>query len=536
MKVLTDRIRTDGLFRPMLFCFALTASLLIVSSGWGQDTPDTPDTPFEPTSDYPDPSAYRPSLSDNHQGAGYFGRVTADGIAFNYMNNFLMMRQVYEHLRNVPLVTYHGEEAVPASSGYPGYSTGGMNTAPYGPGYAPAYEQSIYSNGYQGYNQGYQGYDQSGQIVPQQGTAADIYRGQAQYGDPGTLIYSLWGGVIGGDGEVKRHKDMPGYDTEQGGGMVGLDLFCSSDCRSGLFYGYQQGKIKGLFDAYGWATNPTGTLTNTVTVDTDVTDLYTTVYDYTGNYNGTYSATLKSQNHLVGIYHEFGDEFVYNVATLRGGYNKVKTSETLNESGTSSGTLTYDYGQYESGVLDTDTTTSNTLSAESASSSGGGTYSNKYDEYLAGVSFERGAHFKLAPFTITPRGLLDYTYLHREKTTMDAYGGTYSLGKGDYHSLRSDLGANLSLDLYPGSQHLKGIVRGSWVHEFLSDIYGDVDVSTPYYSHTIKGNSIGRDWALLGAGLEWTIVPSFMVFGNYDYMMNKYLRQHYGTVGAALMW
>ena len=88
---------------------------------------------------------------------------------------------------------------------------------------------------------------------------------------------------------------------------------------------------------------------------------------------------------------------------------------------------------------------------------------------------------------------------------------------------------------------LRGVVRGGWVHEFLNGIYGDTDVEVgsaaiPLYTTTIQGNTMGRDWALIGGEIDWTIVPSFMIFANYDFMKNKYLSQHFGTLGAALMW
>lgn len=530
--------RTQSGFRRLFVLGALTVFLL-PNALFGQDEPVTQyyyPTPAKINEDDPAPKAF-----DGNAGTNLAGQVSADGIAFNYLNNYLMMMQVYEHLRNVPLVTYHGEtQSGPASAGYPGYSTGGMNTAPYGPGYAPAYEQSIY-------NGGYSGYDQNGQPISLSGDGSDIFRGQAQYGDPGTLIYSLWGGVIGGSGEVKKHDEVPGYDTEQFGGLVGLDLFCSSDCRSGLFYGYQEGKIKKLSNTYSWnVPSYTGSLTDPNPIPDDyVETAYRTDYTDTGKFNGTYTASLKTQNHLIGIYHQFGDEFVYNIATLRGGFNKVKTTESLAESG--SATRSFAYQQGTRALATDEWTWSDPAAGEPqpaddypteqvSPSSSSLALNNKYNEYIGGVSFERGANFSFAPFTITPRGAVDYTFLHREKSSATSGNSVFSLKKGNYHSVRTNLGANLSLDMYPGEQHFKGILRGSWVHEFLNDIYGSTEVTAPSYVHTIKGNPMGRDWALLGAGLEWTIVPEFMIFGNYDYMMNKYLRQSYGSVGAALMW
>lgn len=535
MKAWTNRHR-NGYRR--LFVVGALAMFLLPSALFGQVPPIAPyyPTPAEINADDPPLKAF-----DVNTGTNLAGQVSADGIAFNYLNNYLMMMQVYEHLRNVPLVTYHGDaQAPPASAGYPGYSTGGMSTAPYGPGYAPVYEQSIYNSGYPMYNQ-------NGQPVLPQNPGYGTYRGQAQYGDPGTLIYSLWGGIVGGSGEVKKHKEVPGYDTEQFGGLVGLDLFCSSDCRSGLFYAYQEGKIKKLSQAYSW--NILALPVSVIDPDPTPADfagpIYKTDYTDTDSFNGTYAASLKTQNHLIGLYHQFGDEFVYNIATLRGGFNKVKTTESLTESGKSTRTFTYQEGTRPT-VADPwvwgdppagePQPADNYPTNQEFPSSGTLSLNNKYDEYLGGVSFERGANFKFQPFTVTPRGAVDYTFLHRQKSSASSGNSIFSLEKGNYHSIRTNLGANVSLDMYPGEQHFKGILRGSWVHEFLNDIYGSTEITTPAYIHTIKGNPMGRDWALLGAGLEWTIVPEFMIFGNYDYMMNKYLRQSYGTVGAALMW
>lgn len=488
----------------------------------------------------------------------YLGRITANNIAFSFMNNYLMMNQVYDHLRGVQLVTYYDEAGVGEGAGTAGanWSTGGMDTAPYGPGYAPAYEQSLYNSNAPIY----------------QGAAryGDIFRGQtAEYGDPGTLIYSLWGGATAGGGKIENHYEVAGYDTEQYGGLVGLDLFCSCDCRSGLFYAYQNTKIKGVTEKYTWGRLLGETLmtpedemiaTGKFSPETQYPfyNAYRNICEATASYNGTYNATLQSKNHLIGIYHQFGDEFTYNIATVRAGYNRVTSTETITEEGTAGvvqelqETMTYDKTTHEAESTDEypepwftpeEPEGIEVRREETSENSATDSLNNNYDVYLAGLSFERGANFRLAPFTITPRGQLDYTFLYRmEGKGQTALGGNYLYKKKDYHSLRSHLGADLSIDLYPGEMRLRGLVRGGWVHEFLNGIYGDTDITydsspvVPAYNATVQGNTMGRDWALLGAEVDWTIVPEFMIFATYDYMKNKYLGQSFGTLGASLMW
>ena len=521
----------------MLWAGFFAAIFIFAVNIYAQQTPDDP--VVQPT--YPDPPAV-PSPLQNNQGLGHLGEINASGISFNYLNNFLILQQLHQHLRNVPLVTYHGDMGGETgnAAGYPAeYSTGGYDTAPYGPGYAPAYEQSIY-------NSGYPVYDQNGAMIDQPQTSnamPSVYRGQAaQYGDPGTLIYSLWGSVIGGDGTVKVHKAYPGYKTEQYGGLVGLDLFCSTDCRSGLFYAFQQGKMKDYSSTYNYTTSSSGDLYNPEIIPGLTADpVYRTEYVNTGNFSGKYSGTLKTQNHLLGIYHEFGDEVFYNIATLRGGFNKIKATESLSETGTTAQGITQYTGAYDAGLLTDAGWTTTGESTTPGTGTRSGSLSEKYNEFLGGVSFERGAHFNLSPFTLTPRAGIDYTYLHRDKCSANDANMSVQLKKGNYHSLRTNLGGDIALDMYPGeTMHIRLLGRASWAHEFLSYIYGKTNVEAAAYNYTlaesVKGNTFGRDWAVAGAGVEWTIVPAFMVFGDYDYMLNKYLRQHYGQVGAKLMW
>ncbi|MBR5626944.1 MAG: autotransporter outer membrane beta-barrel domain-containing protein, partial [Thermoguttaceae bacterium] len=395
------------------------------------------------------------------------GEIYASATEMRMQSTYLTVHNIYEQLRNVPLVTYTGNGTVPDNgngtvapvapssyeAGYGNYETGGWDTAPYGTGYAPAYEPGSPL----GYN-------------PNIGTGRSvIQRGQAQYGDPGTLIYSAWFNVLGSTGTVKEHVDQLGYDTKQAGAVVGMDLFGCTDCRFGVFYSYQKDQIRKTPSYYG---------------------------------------KLDTQDHLLGIYHQFGDEFVYNIAMLRAGYDRYKSDRSI-----------------EVGSM------ADTLKA-------------KYNGWNAGADFERGANFKLAPFILSPYGALHYTYLSHQKFTESSTNDTglalMVKSKGD-HSLRSELGGRLILDLYPGSQQLRFVLRANWNHEFLNGGYGKtnssfVSMPTTAGDFVIQGNTMGRDWGLAGAGVEWTIIPAFQIFANYDYLANKYFRDNYGSAGLKLRW
>ena len=540
-------------------CFMLLAAPSAFHSAEGQLWAAGP----QPTggTDEDDPTYPKPPEIDDIWEADspattLYAGMHASGIGYQYWNNYMLMETIWERLRNVPLVTYNGEDGagspgmVPGNGGYGSvpadqvggyrYSTGGYPTAPYGTGYAPGYEegQPLYQTGYPYYQDGIMYNPYAPQQPYYQQGAAPVYRGQAAYGDPGTLIYSLWGGVVGGSGKVKDHASAPGYKTKDFGGYIGIDLFGSTDCRSGLFYAYQKNELKQEHLGYTYLYNQRGILYDPTTiVGVGEEKQYSTEYDYKLDFSGTFDGKLKGHNHLIGLYHQFGSEFIYNIATARFGFNRMKSKSVLSESGTADETI----GRTVSTYLDGEQVDPGYTEIEQLTVDADGLYnmSSKYNEYLGGVSLERGANLKfLNVFTFSPRGTLDYTYLFRDKIkeTVDGVGVNY-YKKKSYHSLRSQLGADLALDLYPGDGHFRVLARGGWIHEFLSFHYGKTMLTDVYGTEWEgKGNPAGRDWAVLGAGAEWTIVPAFMIFADYDYYKNKYLGSHYGDAGVKLMW
>ncbi|MBO7708171.1 MAG: hypothetical protein J6S42_05770, partial [Thermoguttaceae bacterium] len=156
-------------------CFMFLAVPLAFDSAEGQlwaagPQPTNGTDEDDPT--YPDPPKIEDIWDADSPATTLYAGMHASGIGYQYWNNYMLMETIWERLRNVPLVTYNGEDGagspgmVPGNGGYgtvPAdqvggyrYSTGGYPTAPYGTGYAPGYDegQPLYQSGYPYYQDG----------------------------------------------------------------------------------------------------------------------------------------------------------------------------------------------------------------------------------------------------------------------------------------------------------------------------------------------------------------------------------------------
>ncbi|MBR4977066.1 MAG: hypothetical protein IKY61_08415, partial [Thermoguttaceae bacterium] len=187
--------------------------------------------------------AFLDKLENNQRAVPYSqltGELHASTVGFVYMNNLTTTQTLFDRLRANSLVAYGGgaSSVAPmnyeASAPYPGGAAGGYfdanglyqyetGTDPYGSGVAP-----IYETGYETQLEG--GYPNGGvpggayENVPmgrRQYSTLSTLRGQAQYGDPGTLIYSAWFAALGGAVDAKERKGANPYDGEQFGFLTG---------------------------------------------------------------------------------------------------------------------------------------------------------------------------------------------------------------------------------------------------------------------------------------------------------------------------
>ncbi len=460
------------------------------------------------------------------------GELHASTVGFMYMNNLTTTQTLFEHMRNKQLVAYSGGSSVaPMDYGsvagtssqqnngayYGGAAGGAFDQGPlyyntdansYAPGVVPIYNdpnagsyQMGYPSGdgytggvYNGETYGEGGYEYgSGAYVPaggsynlgwngakQRSILATLRGQEAEYGDPGTLIYSAWATSLGGSLEAKLHKDALAYKGTQAGILGGLDLFGSCDCRFGVFYGYQKNDLK----------------------DKDEDAL-----------KSAGIGKLSTKDHLIGLYHQYGDETVYNIAMIRAGYDQYATERV-----------------------------SSVLGSNAA-------FTSKYDGYNAGASFERGANFAAEPFVFSPYASLDYNFLYREKfreefaAGSDVFANNFGLvaKKSTYHSLRGQLGGRIALDLYPASMQLRFVVRAAYIHEFLNAMYGKTEMCYASLQDcsscfNVYGNSMGRDWAVAGLGIDWAPVPCLVLAAKSDCLWNKYVADAYGSLGLKFRW
>ncbi len=428
------------------------------------------------------------------------GEIYASTIGFSYMNNMTMTQSLFDHLRNNALVAYSGSSAVapmdygagranantpqgnyPITSGR-APSNGSFDQGPlyyntdtnsYAPGVVPTpqspqgatttgiFNGETYGGSPDGsgtYNIGWR----------RERSTLETMRGQAaNYGDPGTLIYSAWFDAFGSENEARVKKSYFGYNAKQFGFLAGLDLFGSCDCRFGAYYGYQRNELKNL-ESLG---------------------------------------KVKTNEHTLGVYHQFGDETVYTIGTLHGGYGRFKTNRDV----------------IMLGVRDP--------------------MSSKYDMWNAGVTLERGANFNAQPFVFSPYAQIDYNFYLRRKFSENSLArNIYALhfGKANYHSLRGQIGGRVALDLYPGSQHIRIVGSAAYIHEFLNAMYGKTWANFQGFpsadGFAIHGNSLGRDWCALGLGADWTPIPALNLFIKGNYLFNKYTRTPFTSAGLKFMW
>ncbi|MBQ2850163.1 MAG: autotransporter domain-containing protein, partial [Thermoguttaceae bacterium] len=265
--------------------------------------------------------AFLDKLENNQRAVPYSqltGEMHASTVGFAYLNNLTTTQTLLDRLRANSLVAYGGgassvapmnyEAGAPYQGGAAGgyFDTNGLyqyetGTDPYGSGVAPIYETGYGTQIEGGYENGLvpngtvpgavDGGYQTAPLGRRQYSTLSTLRGQAQYGDPGTLIYSAWFAALGGSVDAKERKGANPYDGDQIGFLTGLDLFGSCDCRFGAFYGYQNNEMKNAAVA-GFG-------------------------------------KLETQNHLIGLYHQFGDEAVYNIYTIRGGYDRYDATRQI---------------------------------------------------------------------------------------------------------------------------------------------------------------------------------------------------------------
>jgi outer membrane autotransporter protein len=153
---------------------------------------------------------------------------------------------------------------------------------------------------------------------------------------------------------------------------------------------------------------------------------------------------------------------------------------------------------------------------------------------------ERGRSYDYEAALVQPYLALQYIYL-RQNSFSETGGGAANLDVGgvDASSLRGFFGTRVTGDyVTSGGRLLKPQVRAAWMHEFLET---DTIVNNRFAgvgggTFAVQGLDLGRDWALLGAGLGWEVNSQVTITGNYDAQLNGNQTFHVGSANLQYLW
>jgi autotransporter-associated beta strand protein len=170
----------------------------------------------------------------------------------------------------------------------------------------------------------------------------------------------------------------------------------------------------------------------------------------------------------------------------------------------------------------------------------GGTSNSDFHGWEGGLYLERGLRRRAwGQWGIQPYAGLQY--LHLATNGFNETGNNlYRLQthSSDMDSLRTNLGLRFARSL--GQRGKAGLSANiSWMHEFLDTntrMSSKFVTSANPATFATLGNSLGRDWVLVGAGLNWNVRQNMTVFGSYDLQLNGYETLNVASVGAGLTW
>lgn len=143
--------------------------------------------------------------------------------------------------------------------------------------------------------------------------------------------------------------------------------------------------------------------------------------------------------------------------------------------------------------------------------------------------------------TLQPFAGLQYVYA-RQNAFSETGAGAMGLDVAgiDTHSLRSFLGSRLLMDSSIGryGMTMTPEIRGSWMHEFLdtTSVVNAQFAGVGGAGFTANGLNLGRDWAILGTGLNFSKNDRFEIGVHYDAQFNDRQVLHIGSGVIGYRW
>ena len=151
---------------------------------------------------------------------------------------------------------------------------------------------------------------------------------------------------------------------------------------------------------------------------------------------------------------------------------------------------------------------------------------------------ERGASLRYALGTLQPFVGIQYLYQHQDG--FDEHGSLLALSSNGVftNSLRTMVGGRFVKGFGGGQRMMQWYLQGHWMHEYLdqntSMTAGFTGITGPGFETT--GTGMGRDWLVVGTGLELNLNSQMSFIGSYDAQFNDRTALHIGSIGAKIVW
>ncbi len=281
--------------------------------------------------------------------------------------------------------------------------------------------------------------------------------------------WTAWGHFYADGGKVDMHKYIDGYETDTYGAMFAIDWTNCESCHFGVFFNYADTNLE--------SSAPMG---------------------YTN---------IESENYGIGLYAKWLG------LCCTGGY-----------------------GQLIASVNWTDMESSRELYLDD-------TFAGETSGILPSVFYERGwIFFPNDKLSINPYFGLQYVYYHSEDFSEDGFDEVgdrsalaLNVGEIDHHSLRTLVGLRVSRDWMLGFNHDRRLTtrfKGAWMHDVLGEC--DPTFSTNHAGNpnfpvwNVRANNAGRDWAILGFGVDFNATERIAFLVDYNAFVNEHTTIHAG--------
>jgi autotransporter-associated beta strand protein len=159
--------------------------------------------------------------------------------------------------------------------------------------------------------------------------------------------------------------------------------------------------------------------------------------------------------------------------------------------------------------------------------------------WQSSARMEYGRIYGSQQLNLQPFMALQHIYV-RQSNVAETGANALDLNVGgvDLDALRTILGGRLVAQLQTsrlGTPDLE--FRTYWIHELLDEAATiDAQLAGTSSAFRVRGVDLGRDWVVLGPGVNWRIGDNCRLFADYDLHFNSALAYHTGSGGVEFTW